>query len=128
MADCKKICKKALNIFAINTWPNNMDNIMFLYKQRAELAKRRFFIKLSIDLVKVLKVDCDLIILGIQKKILLIFKMILLIVENKDCQREIDIHQNLVFVGNENKDMSQQNNLRPPKHKQDNENMESEEA
>lgn len=32
MENCKKAYKKACNIFAINTWPNNIDNVMFVYK------------------------------------------------------------------------------------------------
>ncbi len=111
-ADCEKACKKALNKFAINTWPYGMDNIMFLYKWRAKLAKRIFFITLSIDLIKVLKTDCNLMALGIQKKILLILGVILLTIEKEDRQREIDIYQNLVSVGGENENMPQQNNPR----------------
>ncbi len=115
MANYKKTCKKALDIFVINTWPNGMDNIMFPYKWRAKLAKCRFFIKSSIDLVKALKADYDLTALGIQKKIPLILGMILSTVKNEDCQREIDIRQNLVSVGGKNKDRLQQNNPRHPK-------------
>ncbi len=63
--NCKKVCRKALNIFAIDTWLNSIDNIIFLYKWRTKLAKRKFFIKLLIDLIKVLKVDYNLTILGI---------------------------------------------------------------
>lgn len=54
--------------------------------------------------------------------------VILLTNENKDHQRKIDIHQNLVFIGGENKDMLQQNNLRRPKYKQNDENKELQEA
>ncbi len=82
--DCKKAYRKAFDIFAIDTWPNGTDDIMFLYKWRAKLAKRGFFIKLSIDLVKILKVECDLTTLGIQKKIPLILGVILSTVENED--------------------------------------------
>lgn len=32
MANCKKACRKALDIFAINTWSNCINDIMFLYK------------------------------------------------------------------------------------------------
>ena len=60
IADCKKICKKALNIFAIHTSLNNIDDIIFLYHWRAKLAKCGFFIKLAIDFVKALRVDFDL--------------------------------------------------------------------
>ena len=87
-----------------------MNNIMFSYKYRTKLAKRGFFIKLLLNLVQVLKADCDLTTLGIQEKILLILQVILLTVENKDCQRKIDIRQNLISVGGKNKDRLQQNN------------------
>lgn len=49
---------------------------MFPYKWRIKLAKRGFFIKLSIDLVKALKADCDLTVSGIQEKISLILGVI----------------------------------------------------
>ena len=42
-----------------------MDDIIFLFKWRAKLAKRMIFIKLATDLVKGLKADCDLLALGI---------------------------------------------------------------
>lgn len=32
---CKKICKKALDRFAIKTWTDGMDDILFLYKWRS---------------------------------------------------------------------------------------------
>ncbi len=82
MADCEKVCRKALDIFAIDTWPNGIDDIMFPYKWRAKLIKRGFFIKSSIDFIKVLKANYDLTVLGIQEKILFILGMILLTVEN----------------------------------------------
>lgn len=85
MANCKKVCRKALNIFVINTWLNCIDKIMFLYKYRAKLVKHGFFIKLSIDFVKTFKANCNLIVLGIQKNILFIFEIILFIIENEDC-------------------------------------------
>ena len=115
MEDCKKICRKALDRFAIETWPDSMDDIMFPYKWRAKLAKRAVLIKSATDLVKMLKVDCDLVTLGIQDKIFLIFEVILLAVENQDCQMEIAIRQNLVFVGAENVDTLQQNKPKRPK-------------
>ena len=105
MADCKKIYRKAFNIFVIDTWPNSMDDIIFSYKWRAKLAKRGFFIKLVIDFVKALKADYNLTALGIQEKILFILGMILSIVGNEDCQKKIDIRQNLVSIGGKNKDM-----------------------
>lgn len=83
-ADYKKACRKALDIFAIDTWPNSMDNIIFSYKWRAKLAKRGFFIKLSINHIKALKTDCNLRASDIQEKIPLIFGVILLTVENED--------------------------------------------
>ncbi len=92
------------------------------------MAKRGFFIKSSIDLVKALKADCDLMALGIQEKIPLILGVILSTVENEDCQREIDIRQNPVSVGGENKDTPQQNNPRRPKRKRDGEDEGSREA
>ncbi len=85
------------------------------------MAKRRFFIKLSIDLVKALKADCDLTASSIQEKIPLILEVILSTVENEDRQREIDIRQNPVSVGGKNEDMPQQNNLRHRKCKRDSE-------
>lgn len=57
------------------------------------------------NLFKALKVDCNLTALDIQKKISFIFEVILSIVENEDCQKEIDKRQNLVSVGSENEDM-----------------------
>ena len=75
-----------------------MNDIMFPYKWRAKLVKRGFFIKLAIAFVKALKADCNLTVLDIQEKILLILGMILLTVENKDRQRKIDICQDLVSV------------------------------
>lgn len=83
------------------------------------MAKCKFFIKLIIDLIKVLKADYDLTTLGIQEKIPLILGVILLTVRNEDRQREINICQNLIFIGSENKDTPQQNNLRRCKCKQD---------
>lgn len=78
-----------------------------------------------INFVKVYKTDCNLAALGIQEKISLLLEIILLTVKNKDCQREIDIHQNLISVGGENKDTPQQNNPTYPKCKQDGENERS---
>ena len=103
-ADCKKAYRKGLDTFAIDTWLNSIENIMFPYKWGTKLAKHGFLIKLAIDFVKALKADCDLTALGIQKKIFLILGVILLTVGNEDCQREIDICQNLVSVGGENED------------------------
>lgn len=94
---------------------------MFLYKWRAKLTKRGIFIKSSTDLVKALKADCDLTASGIQEQIPLIFELILLAVENEDCQTEIATRQNLVFVGGENADTPQQNNRRRPNRKRDGE-------
>ena len=85
MEGCEKICRKALDRFAIETWPDGMDDIMFPYKWRAKLAKRAVFIKSATDLVKVLKADCDLVTSGIQDEISLILEIILLAVENQDC-------------------------------------------
>ena len=104
MADYEKTYKKALDIFAIDTLPNNMDNIIFSYKWKTQLVKHGFCIKSSIDFVKVFKVDYNLMTLGIQKKILLFLKVILLIVENEDCQRKIDIYQNLISISSKNED------------------------
>lgn len=94
-----------------------MDDIMFLYKWRAKLAKRAVFIKSIIDLIKVLKADCDLAILGIQNKISLILEIILLAIENPDCQMKIAICQNLVSAGTKNVDTLQQNMSKGPKRK-----------
>ena len=60
MEGCEKICRKALDRFAIETWPDGMDDIMFPYKWMAKLAKLTVFIKSATDLVNVLKADCDL--------------------------------------------------------------------
>lgn len=68
------------------------------------MAKCGFFIKSSIDPAKAFKADCNLTTSSIQEKIPLIFEVILLIVENEDRQKEIDIRQNLVSVGGENED------------------------
>ncbi len=94
---------------------------MFLYKWRTILAKRGFFIKSSIDLVKALKADYNLTALNIQEKIPLTLVVILSTIENEYHQREIDIYQNLVSVGGENEDTPQQNNPRRSKRKQDGE-------
>ena len=102
--DCEIICKNALDRFAIEIWPDSMDNIMFPYKWRAKLAKRAIFIKLATDLVNVLKADCNLATSDIQDKISLILEVILLAVKNQDCQMEIAIFQNLVSAGAENVD------------------------
>lgn len=101
---------------------------MFPYKWTAKLTKHRFFIKLSLNLIKTLKIACNLMVLDIKKKISLILRMILLTVENENYQREIIIHQNLVFIGSENKDILKQNNPRYPKRKQNGENKGSQEA
>lgn len=69
------------------------------------MTKCNFFIKLLIDIIKALKANCNLTILGIQEKIFFILEVILLIVENKNCQKEIDIYQNLVSINSKNKDM-----------------------
>lgn len=69
--DYNKSCRKVFNIYSINIWSNNINDIMFLYKTRVKLVKCGFCIILSIDFVKVLEVNCNLIVLGIQKKILL---------------------------------------------------------
>lgn len=82
MKGYEKICRKALDRFVIETWPDGMDNIMFPYRWRAKLAQRAVFIKSATDLVNVLKADCDLATSGIQDKISLIFEVILLAVEN----------------------------------------------
>lgn len=115
--DCEKTCRKSLNTFAIDTQLNGIDDIMFPYKWRAKLAKRGIFIKLSTDLIKALKPDCNLMASGIQEKIFFILGIILSAVENENCQKKIDIHQNLDSIGGENKDTIQQNNLRCFKHK-----------
>ncbi len=120
MEDCEKACRKALDTFAIGIWPDGMDDIMFPYKWRAKLAKRGIFIKSSTDLIKALKADCDLTASGIQEYIPLILQVILLAVENEDRRTEIDTRQNLVIVSGENV-TPQQNNLRRPKRKRDNE-------
>lgn len=57
---------------------------MFPYKWKTKLTKRGIFIKLSTDLVKALKADCNLTALGIQEKIFFILGAILLAVENED--------------------------------------------
>ncbi len=92
------------------------------------MAKRRFFIESLINLVKVFKVNCNLIVLGIQEKILFILGIILSTVINEDYQREINICQNLVFVSSENEDTLQQNYSRHHKRKQDDKNKRSQEA
>ena len=84
-ADCEKACRKALDIFAIDTWPNSMDNIIFLYKWRVKLAKRGFYIKSSLDFVKALKADYNLMALNIQENIPFILGVILSTIENEDC-------------------------------------------
>lgn len=117
MEGCEKICRKALDRFSIETWPDGMDDIIFPYKWRAKLAKRAVFIKSATDLVNVLKADCDLATPGIQDEISLILEVILLAVENQDCQMEIAIRQNLVSAGAENVDTLQQNKPRRPKRK-----------
>lgn len=114
---CKKICKKALGRFATKTWLDSIDDIMFPYKWRVKLAKRAVFIKLAMDLVNMLKADCNVIISGIQDEISLIFEVILLAIENQDCQIKIAICQNLVSAGAENVDTLQQNKPRRPNHK-----------
>ena len=85
IVDCKKAYKKALDTFAIDTWPNGMDDIIFPYKWRAKLTKCGFFIESAIDFVKALKADCDLTASGILEKILLVLGVILLTVRNEDC-------------------------------------------
>lgn len=85
MEDCEKICEKALDRFAIKTWSDSMDDIMFSYKWRAKLAKHTVFMKSATDLVNVLKADCDLATLGIQDEIFFILEIILLAVKNQDC-------------------------------------------
>ncbi len=47
--------------------------------------------------------DCNLAALDIQEKIPFLLGMILLTIENEDYQREIDICQNLISIGGENK-------------------------
>lgn len=64
-----------------------------------------FFIKSAMNLVKVLKIDCNLAASNIQNKISLLFKVILLVVKNQDCQIKIIIYQNLIFTSNKNIDM-----------------------
>lgn len=59
---------------------------------------------LSIDLIKVLKMDCDLLALDIQEKILFFIEVILSTIKNEDYQREILIHHNLIFISGENED------------------------
>lgn len=93
---------------------------MFSYKWRAKLAKHWIIIKFSTDLIKVLKTDCNLTALGIQKYIPLIFQVILLVVEDEDRRIEIVTCQNLVIVGSKNVTL-QQNNLKRPKRKRDSE-------
>ena len=66
-----------------------MDDIIFLYKWRAKLAKCAVFIKSATDFVKMLKADCNLAILGIQDKIFLILEVILLAIENQDCYNNV---------------------------------------
>lgn len=100
--DYKKVCKKALDTFTIGTWPEGIDNIMFPYKWKTKLAKYEIFIKSSIDLIKVLKANCDLTISDIQEYISLILQIILLVVEDKDYQIEIATRQNLVTIGGKN--------------------------
>lgn len=88
---------------------------MFLYKWRAKFAKSKIFIKLSKNIIKGLKVDCNLMVLRNQNQIFLIFEVILLAVEDKDCQTKIATPQNLVFVNGKNVDILQQNNPKHPK-------------
>ena len=118
MESCKKICRKALNRFTIETWPDGIDNIIFPYKWRAKLAKRAVLIKSAMDFVKMLKVDCDLVTSDIQDKIFFILEVILLAVENQDCQMKIAIRQNLVSAGAENVNTLQQNKPKRLKCKQ----------
>lgn len=101
---------------------------MFSYKWKAKLAKRGFFIKLSLNFVKAFKADCDLTASNIQENISLILGVILLTFENESRQKEINIRQNLICIGIENKDMPQQNNPRHLKRKQDGEDKGSGEA
>ena len=77
MEGYEKICRKALDRFAIETWPDSMDDIMFPYKWRAKLAKRAVLIKSATDLVKMLTADCNLATSGIQDKISLILEVML---------------------------------------------------
>lgn len=59
MEDCKKAYRKALNTFAIDTWPNDIDNLMFPYKWNVKLAKCGIFIKSLTDFIKALNADYD---------------------------------------------------------------------
>lgn len=94
---------------------------MFSYRWRAKLTKRKIFIKSSINLIKALKVDCNLTALSIKKHIPFILSVILLTIENEDCQTEIAIWQNLIIVSGKYVTL-QQNNPRRPKRKWDSEN------
>lgn len=75
---------------------------MFSYKWRAKLTKRGIFIKLSTDLIKALKVDCDQMVSSIQEYISLILQVILFVVEDEDYWMEIATYQNLVIISSEN--------------------------
>lgn len=65
MEGCKKIYKKSFDRFSIMIWPDNIEDIIFLYKWKVKLAKYTVFIKSAIDLLEVLKVDYNLVTLGI---------------------------------------------------------------
>lgn len=81
----KKLFRRALDSFAIGTWSDSINNVIFLFEWRTKLAKYTVFIKLTIDIVKALKVNSDIWVLGIQDEISVIFKVIALVVENRDC-------------------------------------------
>lgn len=59
----KKLCKKPLNIFITKTYPDSINNIMFLYKWKSKLVKYVIFIKLSMDIIKIVKANLKLIVL-----------------------------------------------------------------
>ncbi len=65
--------------------------------------------------------DCNLTALSIKKHIPFILSVILLTIENEDCQTEIAIWQNLIIVSGKYVTL-QQNNPRRPKRKWDSEN------
>ena len=105
--NCKKVSRKTLDSFAIRIWSDGIDDIIFSFKQKVKLSKRMVFIKLVTDIIKTLKTDCNLLASGIQNKIYFIFEVILLAVEDQDCEIEIAIYQDLVSIADRNVDVPQ---------------------
>lgn len=76
------------------------------------------------DLIKVLKADCDFPTLSIKDQMSLILQVILLAIENQDFQIETAKHQNLIFANDKNVNKLQHNNRRYIKCKWDSEDEE----